>query len=389
LRSGLVIAEVALSLILLVDAGLMIRSFIRVNRQPPGYQTSHLLAVDIGLPGTKYRNGQERAAFFDELLERVAHTPGIESVGTVSDLPLSSRNAWIAVSVDGRPKPALGEPASAAYKQISHNYFRTMKIPLVQGREFTDQDRASPVGVAVVNETFARTFFPKGQALGQRIEIGDGGPNPCEIVGVIKDVKNFGLEEKPPSEMYFPYRQRCWGYLSMVVRTTAEPGSMAGLLRDAVLAIDKDQPIHNIRTMDRLLVNSTAGRRFMMILMASFAGVALILCATGIYGLISYAVAQRTHELGIRMALGAQVADVLFLVLRQGGGLALAGLALGLFGAWATSRLLEKQLYEIEPFDPMTFALGTVTLGMVALLACLIPARRAAKVHPMEALRYE
>ena len=389
LRSGLVIAEMALSLILLVDAGLMIRSFVRVNSQPPGYQTSHLLGVDIGLPGTKYRNVQEQATFFDDLLERAAHTPGIESVGAVSDLPLSDRNGWIAVSVDGKPKPALGEPASAAYRQISHHYFHTMKIPLVQGREFTDQDRNSSAAVVVVNETFARTFFPKGEALGRRIQVSDGGPNPCEIVGVIKDVKNFGLEGKPPSEMYFPYRQRSSGYFSIVVRTKAEPASMAGLLRDTVLAIDKDQPIHNIRTMDQLLVNSTAGRRFMMIVMGLFAGVALILCATGIYGLTSYAVAQRTHEFGIRMALGAKVSNVLSLVLRQGGGLALAGLALGLAGAWASTRLLANQLYEIKPYDPMTFTLGTVTLGMVALLACLVPARRATQVDPMTALRYE
>ena len=389
LRSGLVIAEIALSLILFVDASLMIRSFIRVNSEPPGYETSHLLAVDIGLPGTKYRNVQEQAAFFDDLLERAAHTPGIESVGAVSDLPLSDRNGWIAVSVDGKPKPALGEPASAAYRQISHHYFHTMKIPLVQGREFTDQDRNSSAAVVVVNETFARTFFPKGEALGRRIQVSDGGPNPCEIVGVIKDVKNFGLEGKPPSEMYFPYRQRSSGYFSIVVRTTAEPASMAGLLRDTVLAIDKDQPIHNIRTMDQLLVNSTAGRRFMMIVMGLFAGVALILCATGIYGLTSYAVAQRTHEFGIRMALGAKVSNVLSLVLRQGGGLAVAGLALGLAGAWASTRLLANQLYEIKPYDPMTFTLGAVTLGMVALLACLVPARRATQVDPMTALRYE
>jgi putative ABC transport system permease protein len=389
LRSGLVIAEIAVSLILLVDAGLMIRSFVRVNSQPPGYQTSHLLAVDIGLPATTYRNERERAAFFDDLLERAAHTPGIESVGAVSDLPLSGRNAWIAVSVEGKPKPALGEPASAAYKQVSQHYFHTMKIPLVQGREFTDQDRNSSVAVAVVNETFARTFFPKGEALGGRIQVSDDGPNPCEIVGVIKDVKNFGLEGKAPSEMYFPYRQRCWGYFSVVVRTTGEPASTAGLLRDTVLAIDKDQPIHNIRTMDRLLVNSMAGRRFMMILMGVFAGVALILCTIGIYGVISYAVAQRTHEFGIRMALGAKVGDVLYLVMRQGGGLALAGLVLGLAGAWASTRLLANQLYEIKPHDPMTFTLGTVALGTVALLASLIPARCATKVDPMEALRHE
>src|SRR6185503_2932143 len=182
LRSSLVIAEMALSLILLVDTGLMIRSFVRVSSQPPGYETSHLLAADIGLPGTKYPDVRERAAFFDDLLDRATHTPGIESVGAVSDLPLSDRDAWIAVSVHGRPKPALGEQASAAYRQISHNYFRTMRIPLVQGREFTDQDRNSSPAVAVVNETFARTFFPKGQALGQRIDVSDGGPAPCEIV---------------------------------------------------------------------------------------------------------------------------------------------------------------------------------------------------------------
>src|SRR6185436_10803893 len=238
-------------------------------------------------------------------------------------LPLSDRNAWIAVSVDGKPKPALGEPASAAYRQISHNYFRTMRIPLVQGREFTDQDRNSSPAVAVVNETFARTFFPKGQALGQRIDVSDGGPAPCEIVGIIKDVKNFGLEAKVPSEMYLPYRQRAWGYFSMVARTTAEPGAMAGLVRDLVLAIDKDQPVHNLRTMDQLLVNSTAGRRSMVTLMGLFAGVAMLLCATGIYGLISYVVAQRTHEFGIRMALGARGGDIVRLVLRHAGWLAL------------------------------------------------------------------
>ena len=389
LRSGLVIAEMALSLILLVDAGLTIRSFVRVNSQPPGYQTSHLLGVDIGLPGTKYRNVQEQAAFFDDLLERAVHTPGIESVGTVSDLPLSGRNAWIAVSVDGKPRPALGEPSSAAYRQISQNYFHTMKISLVRGREFTEQDRNSSAAVAVVNETFARTFFPKGEALGRRIQVSDGGPNPCEIVGVIKDVKNFGLEEKPPAEMYFPYRQRSWGYFSMVVRTTAEPASMGPLIRDLVVAIDKDQPIHNLRTMDQLLLNSTAGRRFMMVLMGLFAGIAVILCATGIYGLISYVVAQRTHEFGIRMALGAKIADIIYLVVRQGGGLALAGLVLGLAGAWASTRLLANQLYEIKPYDPVTFIAVGLTLVMVAFLACYLPARRAANVDPMEALRCE
>jgi len=389
LRSGLVIAEMALSLILLVDAGLMIRSFVRVNSQPPGYQTSHLLGVDIGLPGTKYRNVQEQAAFFDDLLEHAVHTPGIESVGTVSDLPLSGRNAWIAVSVDGKPRPALGEPSSAAYRQISQNYFHTMKISLVRGREFTEQDRNSSAAVAVVNETFARTFFPKGEALGRRIQVSDGGPNPCEIVGVIKDVKNFGLEEKPPAEMYFPYHQRSWGYFSMVVRTTAEPASMGPMIRDLVVAIDKDQPIHNLRTMDQLLLNSTAGRRFMMVLMGLFAGIAVILCATGIYGLISYVVAQRTHEFGIRMALGAKIADIIYLVVRQGGGLALAGLVLGLAGAWASTRLLANQLYEIKPYDPVTFIAVGLMLVMVAFLACYLPARRAANVDPMEALRCE
>jgi putative ABC transport system permease protein len=389
LRSALVIAEVALSLILLVDAGLMIRSFIRVNDRPPGYETSHLLAIDIGLPGSKYTNVEARAAFFDDLLERTAHTPGIESAGLVSDLPLSDRDAWIAVRVDGKPMPALGEPASAAYRQISHNYFHTMKTRLVHGREFTDQDRNSSPGVVVVNETFARTFFPKGEAFGQRIHVSDGGPNPCEIVGIIKDVKNFGLDQKVPAEMYLFYRQRSWGYLSMVARTTAEPTSMAGVLRGLVLNLDKDQPVHNIRTMDQLLVNSTAGRRFMMILMGLFAGVAMLLCATGIYGLISYVVGQRTHEFGIRMALGARAADLISLVLCQGGWLALGGVALGLAGAWASTRLLANQLYEITPYDPATFIAVSLILTAVAFLACWFPAHRATRVNPIEALRYE
>lgn len=390
LRSGLVVSEIALSLILLVDAGLLIRSFIRLNSEPPGYETSHLLAVDLGLPGAKYNDTRTQAAFLDDLLARLTHLPGIESVGAVSALPLSGANAWYAVRVDGQPAPTPGEPASAAYREISAGYFHAMKIRMISGREFSDLDRQSAPGTVVVNQSFARAFFANQEALGRRIQVSEGpGPNPCEIVGVIKDVKNFGLEEKMVPEMYFPYRQRSSGYFSVVVRTTAEPIAMANLLRDTVLAIDSDQPTHNIRTMDQLVVNSLAGRRLMTTLLVIFAGVALILCAIGIYGLISYTVAQRTHEFGVRMALGARVVDVLQLVLRQGAALALAGLILGSFGAWVGTRLLANQLYGIEPHDPVTFAFGIFALGAVALLACLIPASRAAKVAPMEALRYE
>ncbi len=390
LRSGLVITEIALSLVLLIDAGLLIRSFVRLNNEPAGFQTSHLLAVDVGLPEVKYKDGREQAAFFDDLLDRLTHLPGVESVGAVSALPFSGANGWYSVSVDGRPAPAPGEPASAAYREISAGYFRTLKLPLIAGREFSDQDRESSPGVVVVNQAFARAFFPKEEALGRRIQVSEGpGPNPCEIVGIIRDVKNFGLAEKVVPEMYYPYRQRSSGYFSVLVRAKGDPASMANSLRDAVLAIDRDQPVHNIRTMDQLVVNSLAGRRFMMTLLGIFAGVALILCAIGIYGLISYTVAQRTHEFGIRMALGARASDVLQLVLRQGVRLALAGLILGAVGAWAGTRLLANQLYGIEAHDPVTFVLGMVVLGAVALLACLIPARRAAKVDPMVALRDE
>lgn len=390
LRSGLVIAEIALSLTLLVDVGLLIRSFVRLNSEPVGFQTSHLLAVDVGLPEGKYKDGRAQAAFFDDLLGRLAHLPGVESVGTVSALPFSGANAWFSVSVDGGPAPALGEPASAAYREISAGYFHALKLPLIAGREFSDQDRDSSPGVVVVNQTFAGAFFPKEEALGKRIQVGEGpGPNPCEIVGIIKDVKNFGLEEKVVPEMYCPYRQRSSGYFSVLVRAKGDPASIANSLRDAVLAIDKDQPIQSIRTMDELVVNSLAGRRFMITLLGVFASLALILCTIGIYGLISYTVAQRTHEFGVRVALGARVGDVLQLVLGQAVGLALTGLVLGAVGAWVGARLLANQLYGIEPYDPVTFALGTFVLGAVALLACLIPARRAAKVDPMVALRNE
>jgi putative ABC transport system permease protein len=261
-----------------------------------------------------------------------------------------------------------------------------MKIPIVAGREFNDQDQESSLGVVVVNQAFVRTFFPNEEVMGKRIHVAG---STCEIVGITRDVKIYGLEEKIPAEVYQPYRQKCSGYLSVVARTVSNPEAVTAALRKTVLDIDKDQPIHNVRTFEELVAGSTAGRRFMMILMGTFATVALLLCAIGIYGLISYIVAQRTHEFGIRMALGAGVNDVLCLVLRQGLRPALAGMVLGSVGAWITTRLLQSQLYGVEAHDPATFALGVFVLSTIALAACFIPARRATRINPMTALRCE
>ncbi len=385
MRTGLVVAEIALSLMLLVDAGLVIKSFIHLTGEPVGYSTSHLLAGDVGLPQTKYKDAQAQSAFFDDLLGRLAASPGVESAGAVSVLPLTGHDCWLDFKIPGR----IGPPVSAAYFQVSPNYFHTMQIPLVAGRPFVDQDGNSSAGVAIVNQTFARTFFPNQDVLGKQIEVSDGGPNPREIVGVIKDVKTFSLNGTIPAEMYLPYRQRCWGYFSVVVRTAANPAAAAGLLRSAVLATDPDQPLAEVHTMEELVKDSSASSRFMVILMGAFAGVALLLCATGIYGLISGTVARRTHEFGIRLALGATGANVLCLVLRQGLALALAGLVLGLAGALATTRLLASLLYGVEPRDLTIFALGVAALTTTVVLASFIPARRATRVDPMTALRYE
>ena len=388
-RSLLVVSEVALSLVLLISAGLMIRSFFLLRQVDPGFKPDRVLAMDLSLPGAKYPSDHERVRFVEQLLKRVEVLPGVQSVATVFGVPMSGIDAFISLSVEGRPPPTLGEPSSAGYRQISPNYFRTLSMPILKGRDFTERDSTNATSVVIVSETFVRKFFPNEDPLGKRITIGDGGPNPCEIVGVVRDVKRSGLDAALGAEMYLPMLQRCWGYVQLVARTAGDPLAVANTVRDEVWALDKDQPLYNVGTLDQLVTNSLAQRRFAMLLLGIFAGVALVLAAVGIYGLLAYTVTQRTHEIGIRMALGAQTVDVLKLVIGRGMVLAGAGIAVGLPTAFGLTRLMSSLLFEIKPTDGVTFATVVMILAAIAVLACLVPAHRAAKVDPMEALRYE
>jgi len=300
---------------------------------------------------------------------------------------LSGQNVGMSIGIQGAPPPAPGEPWDADYAQVSPGYFRTMSVPLVQGRDFTEQDRTNTVPVTVVNETFVKNFKLGTNVLGRLISF--GGVKNIEIIGVVKDTKRSGLAGVQRGEVFRTYQQQCWGFMSLVVRTQRDPAEITRLVRAELDTIDKDQPIENVRAMTQLVASSVGLRRLSVQLLAGFSGVALLLAAIGLFGLLAFNVTQRTHEIGIRMALGAQRRDVLGLVVGQGMRLALLGVGIGLAAGLAVSRVLQTLLFEIKPTDPLTFTAVSLALIAVALLACWLPARRAAKVDPMEALRYE
>ncbi len=387
-RAALVVCEVALSLILLVGAGLTIRSFGRLLAQNLGFVPEHLLTMTIGLPEQSYPDQAKRTRIFDPLLTSVQAIPGVESAAYAFGAPLTSVNTSRPVVIRDAPPPAPGESVSAGYAQVSSGYFATMKTPLVQGRVFTDRDQTNTAPVAIVDEKFVRNFKLGERVLGRRIDVGDGTQN-AEIVGVVKDVKRTGMADAPRGEVYRPYRQNCWGVLTLVVRTQRDPATVTRAIRAELNRLDKDLPLANVSTMSQLVSANVAQRRLSVHLLSSFAAGALLLAALGLYGVLAYTVTQRTREIGIRVALGAQQRNVLTLVIGEGMRLAGLGIALGLVGAFALTRVLQRLLYEIEPTDPVTFVGVTALLGFVALLACWLPARRAAKVDPIEALRWE
>lgn len=294
----------------------------------------------------------------------------------------------MAVTIPGSPAPAPGEVQAAGYAQVSPDYFRTLQIPLIQGRDFTAQDRAGTSDVLVVDETFVRNFKLGTNVLGRHVRIGDGAER-AEIIGVVKDVRRTNLERPPSGEMYRAYRQKCWGTLSLVVRTARDPVDLTRAVRGELDALDKDLPIENVRTMTQLVAASVSQRRLSSQLLGGFAGSALLLSVLGLYGVLVYTVAQRTREIGVRLALGARRRDVLKLVVGQGMRLVMVGVGLGLIAALGLSRVLQSFLFGIQPTDPATLAEVTALLSSVALLACWVPAWRAARVDPMVALRSE
>jgi putative ABC transport system permease protein len=389
-RGLLVISEVALALVLLIGAGLMIESFRHLREVRLGFDPYNVFTMSLSLPESKYPEEQQRAEFYQQLLQRVEALPGVKSAAIANYLPLSGHWGSVGFSIQGRPPLTPGDFLVANYCTVSPNYFHAMEIPVLEGRGFTAADRKQAPYVVIINQTMARRFWPGENPIGQRLNLGDSkSPDVCEIVGVAGDVRHFGPDADTRPQTYFSHLQSPAKQMSLIVRAVANPLNLTSAVRAEVKALDAAQPVYDVQTLEQLVSQSIAPRRFAMLLLGAFAIVALLLGAIGIYGVISYTMNRRTHEIGIRMALGAQRHDVLALVVRQGMRLALIGVGAGLAGALAATRALQSLLFEVKPFDSLIFLLVTLTLTAVAFVACWLPARRAAKIDPMEALRYE
>jgi putative ABC transport system permease protein len=391
LRSLLVTAEVAISLVLLIGAGLLINSFLRLRNVDPGFRVDNLLTMTIVLPVPKYEEAERRSAFYKELIQRVEALAGVRSAAVTTSLPLYSQGSSIVVVIEGRPEPPPGQQPIIVTRIISPEYFDTLVIPLLKGRQLTEQDTRTSPKVVVISEAMARRYWPNEDVIGKRIAIGriQRPEDWIQVIGVVKDARQL-LTRDPKPQMYLSHQQTdFFAPENLAVRTDVDPTSMAATVRNAVWEIDKDQPVSNIQTMEEILADSIARQRFSMLLLAIFASVALVLAAVGIYGVMSYSVAQRTHEIGIRMALGAQTGTVLKLAVGYGMKLVLIGIVVGLIAAFALTRVMSTLLFGVTATDPTTFALISLLLVLVAAIASYIPARRATKVDPIIALRYE
>jgi putative ABC transport system permease protein len=388
LRGLFVVSQVALSLVLLVGTGLLLNSFYRAVRVNPGFAPENLLTMEYRLPRNKYQKPDQQWAFHREVIERIRAVPGVQAAAVVRALPFSGNGSMQAFTLPDRPAPAPGHELKANFNTAGVGYFETIGIPLLKGRTFNEQDKPDGPPVVVINQLMARKLWPDADPVGKQVYFIDQKLT-ATIVGVVGDAKQYELTEPAQAQIYNCYAQNPGIFGTLVVRTQGEPLSLAAAVKQAVWSVDREQPVWKIRTVAYLMSINVASQRFVLYLMLSFALLALLLTTLGIYGVISYTVNLRTHEIGIRMALGASARDVLSLVLRQGFVLALIGIGVGLCGAFAVTRFLAKMLFGVGALDPLTFVAVALVLLFVTLLACYIPARRATKVDPMIALRYE
>jgi putative ABC transport system permease protein len=401
LRGALVVAEIALAVVLLIGAGLLMRSFLRLTSVDPGFKADNVLLLEVPLSEARYKEDERVVRFFDEMLTRVRALPGVEAAGTTHTAPLDGSDSSRPFIIADRTPPEAGKEPGAGYRVVSPGYFRALGIPVLQGRDFSDNDRLSAPGVVMINQTLARRHWPDSNPVGQRMRQGAvGGESPwMEIVGVVGDVRHSRLDAEPRPEMYFPYAQAgaqasrsivaSRRRITLAVRASSSLGSLGEAVRREIASIDKNQPVTGVRTMSESVARSVMSQRFSALLVAIFAGLALALAMIGVYGVMSFSVGGRTREIGIRMALGAQGADVMRMIVGQGMWLVVAGIIVGLAASFAATRLMAGLLYGISTTDPLVFFIIPALLAGVALLACYLPARRATKINPMEALRYE
>jgi putative ABC transport system permease protein len=384
-RSVLVVIESAIAVVLLVGAGLLVRSLIQLQNTSPGFDAHNVLTLRVDLPSGKYSTPDKAANFFEQLQTRLGALPGVDSVGLVSELPLSGQLNDMPYTVEGRPPVSIDQAYDHDFRRVNQHYFRALHIPLLRGRNFTEQEVRQGAKLVIISELLAQQVFPNEVPLGKRLVMAMGN-TPFEIIGIVGDIRHHALESQPSAAMYMPTYET---NMNVVIRTQGDPANLVAAVRKEVQAIDPDQPVAAVKTMEQWLDTSVAAPRYRTALLALFALLALVLASTGIYGVMSYSVTQRTHEIGVRMALGARQLDVLKMIVRQGMSLVLIGVGIGLLGAIALTRVMSSLLFGVTAKDPMTFASVATLLAVVAFVACYIPARRATKVDPLVALRYE
>jgi len=390
-HNALVIAEVAISLVVLIASGLLLNSFWRLIHIRPGFDSSNVLTTEISLAMTTYKNQSQQVAFFQDLHERIQSIPSVESAGYISELPMAGQANDTFFTISERPPSDPNDRDDADFRVVGGDYFSAMRIPLLAGHEFSIRNTSGSPPVILINEPFAKRFFYSENPIGRHLSIFEGKPEfvTREIIGIIGGNKHFALQESPRPEMFIPLSQAPRTRMNLVVRSHGDPAALASAVRGGVQSIDSDEAISAFRTMDDVVSSSTSGDRFNTILLGAFGLIALLLTATGIFGVLSYLVTQRTREIGLRVALGAQPKDVLHVVVGHGMTLALVGMALGVVGAIVLTHGMESLLYGVKPTDPFTFAAVMLLLSATAFAACFFPARRAMRVDPMAALKYE